>query len=318
VEIKIEDYIVITISSAKDAECAFLVTVGRKDSESWYYAAMGPGCENKTISKPTYNDTSNEQKCYSFYLINAEYWKCENNDHRYNCNCTNKKPSNEINSLLERIKNCKRKIIIWTHKSDNIFRDAIESSLEKQSNIYDSFSHSHENSIVEQFMFKVCKTSQDNFEQEFKKLIESSLKNLLTPHLIALSILCQGYLAANKEYLNDEERIIKLPEGISIPKGKKENTRRREWWEPALGKECKGNELNKELETVDADKDKKHDIVCLMKIIRDEKVKNDDNEIVYFEKGKLESKEDDSKINEFTEKVNKAYGQLTKILGATK
>ena len=161
----------------------------------------------------------------------------------------------------------------------------------------------------------INKASDLNITEALKKYIATSSKDdffklvldIARPHLIALSILCQGYLAANEECLEDEKKIIKLPEGISISEYKKGNTRTRDWWMPALGANFEGNELNKELETVDKDKDV---IKRLMKIIENKK---DEKGNIYFENDKLLDKKVNSKIEKFTDIVNAAYGQLKDI-----
>ena len=76
---------------------------------------------------------------------------------------------------------------------------------------------------------------------------------------------------------------------------------------PALGANFEGNELNKELETVDKDKDV---IKRLMKIIENKK---DEKGNIYFENDKLLDKKVNSKIEKFTDIVNAAYGQLKDI-----
>jgi hypothetical protein len=189
VEIKVDDYIVITISSDDNAaeEC-FLEKAGRGDNGDWCYAAMLPCCTTK-LSKPTENDTSNKEECYSFYLINAKYWKCDEDGHDHKCTCENKNPHGKIKALLQKIDNCTKEIIIWTHNTDNInckiikklFHNATRTSC-------DSFSHKSPDHAVETFMFNVCQNGQDNFEQEFKKLIEYSLNKKSNSYLISLSI----------------------------------------------------------------------------------------------------------------------------------
>lgn len=182
-EIKVGDYIVITVSSEKDAETEFLKKAGRSDGEVWCYAAMGPDCTQTTISKPTKENTSNETKCYSFYLINAECWKCGKQQHKDNCSCNKSQPSGKIKSLLESIKKCNKKIIVWTHTTDNITCQEIKLLFNNNRTFCDSFSHLSTNHEVEKFMFQVCKNGngQDNFQEKFIQLIKASLK----PHLIA-------------------------------------------------------------------------------------------------------------------------------------
>lgn len=182
-EIETDDYIVIAISREKDAETAFLKKAGRANTENWCYSAMGSNCENKTISKPCDLEINNNQVCYSFYLINAYCWKCHVM-HQAECSCSNnRKPSEKIKKLLENIKKNGKKIIVWTHSADDIPCNEIKELFDDKLSFCDSFSHVTPNHIVEDFMLKVCKNGHDNFQEEFKKLIEASLKK------IALSIL---------------------------------------------------------------------------------------------------------------------------------
>ena len=61
-------------------------------------------------------------------------------------------------------------------------------------------------------------------------------------HSSALSILCQGYLAAHGE--------IGLPKGIFISDEKKKLTLQQDWWKPVLGYELSGKELREEVKTM--------------------------------------------------------------------
>lgn len=323
-EIKLDDYIVITISSEDDAETRFLEQAGRMNNNEWYYAAMGPGCKNKLIKCPNGN-TSNQGDSYSFYLINAKYWKCNDNkhDHKYNCNCKSKTPNEEICSLLKAIDSNNKNIIVWTHNTDNIACDTINKLFKNSTPHCNSFSHQSPYHAVETFMFDVCKNNENNFESEFKKLIEYSLKKNSKPHLIALSILCQGYLAAHGG--NGLDGWKNLPENlrkIVQSKGNKKKTEERSWWKSALGDNYNAKDLNKELETVDKEKNQESikSINCLIDIIKDGKVNNKDGtEIIYFVNGEdgEEKKLENGKVEEFTGKVGKAYGHIKDIL-ATK
>lgn len=182
-------------------------------------------------------------------------------------------------------------------------RDKLKKLLnEKKIKIYFFTNDTSRGDNIEDFSGHIVYTWKE-IEDSYPQLPPPDKKS--KPHLIALSILCQGYLAANEEHLEDKDKIIKLPEGITISEVKKENTRISDWWEPALGDNYNAKDLNKELETVDKNK-KKNGIEDLIKII------TENNGDGYFVNGKLK---DNGKIKEFTGKVSEAYGRITKILG---
>lgn len=209
-EIETGDYIVIVISREKDAETAFLKKAGRSNTENWCYSAMGSNCGNKTISKPCDLEINNNQVCYSFYLINAYCWKCHVMHHA-ECSCSNnRKPSEKIKKLLENIKKNGKKIIVWTHNTDDIPCAEIRELFHEKLSSCDLFSHTSPNHIVEDFMVKVCGNGQNNFQKEFKKLIEAFLKkkpNSILHLFLPLDIDMQAL-----DLLKDEKRKKYLDE----------------------------------------------------------------------------------------------------------
>lgn len=146
-----------------------------------------------------------------------------------------------------------------------------------------------------------------------QKMIDHYLLTIPKPHIIALSILCQGYLAAHgkKDSLRGWEDVCNnLPhnlKGENFQLKTKSKTEEKDWWEPALEADFNGEKLVKELKTMD--KDKKA-IECLIKIIKNKK---DENSKLYFDdKGKIVN---GGMTQKFTGKVTEAYENLTKILG---
>lgn len=72
------------------------------------------------------------------------------------------------------------------------------------------------------------------------------IKALTSPkntHIIALSILCQGYLSAHG-------KIEGLPDSLKKIAQENQSQVNQAWWMPALGEELKGEELIKELEAL--------------------------------------------------------------------
>ncbi|MFQ5686052.1 MAG: hypothetical protein ACE5GV_05270 [Candidatus Scalindua sp.] len=293
------EYLVLAITCWGDpAENNFLKSKGIEENE-WYCLGLN---NSGTVIVNLPDTTTENPDSLSFLLINQNKWK--------NNLINNDEYKNNLNSLSN------KKKIIYTH-----IRNGIQCSDINIQNTVKCIPFHHwtppgkplkeflEAITVNNNSDKTTEITEAVYCEAIKKLIEESLKETQKSHLIALSILCQGYLAANEEHLKEEKKIIKLPEGISISKDKKGNTIKRDWWKPALGEDYKGDELKNELKT----EDKLNDAIeCLIEIIRDKKVKKDGNEIVYFVNGEA------TDIGGLTEKVNTAYGQLKNILGAAK
>lgn len=104
--------------------------------------------------------------------------------------------------------------------------------------------------------------AQNPTDDNLEKLRQFILSKIQKPHLIALSILCQGYLAAHGEerFKISDDKLQEKAEN------NKDTTELQNWWKPALGKNTEGKELYSELETVD--ENKKKDIKCLIKKIK--------------------------------------------------
>ena len=160
-------------------------------------------------------------------------------------------------------------------------------------------------------LFAAELSGQDKTIEQVINSIPKDIKHILCPphsinHLIALSILCQGYLAAH-----DVEEFSVSDSGLQKKAVEnQEKTEVKDWWKPALGEDYKGKALNEELEARDEEKkDANKAINDLTNIIS-----KDDN--AYFDNGKL--KDEDCIIAKFTDRVNAAYGQLTVIFGAMK
>lgn len=122
-------------------------------------------------------------------------------------------------------------------------------------------------------------------------------------HLIALSILCQGFLAAHGEkgfkILDDQ-----LQQKAEKNKG---TTELRSWWDPALkdiinGTGIKDSEILAELEMTG------RDYGIVKKLI--ESIRDYNNQ--YFVNGKLKTNK--KQVERFTVLVNESYGTLTEIL----
>jgi hypothetical protein len=154
-----------------------------------------------------------------------------------------------------------------------------------------------------------------------KKGISEEVWKVLYPsntHLVALSILCHGYLAAHGETanLNGWKEVWEdLPKNVKddkcqLTKEKRDMTEERKWWYPALGKEYKSKYLKNELETVGEEK-KDYKII---KIIEDKK---DEEENVFFENGETTDihRLKKNRVDEFTNLVNKTCKQLDGIQG---
>lgn len=180
-EINPDDYIVVIISSDKEAEKKILGSLERNNdnNEDWCYAAYNSS-SGGILSKPANNG---EHSSYNFFLINPECLR-KSDGHRA---CT------KIASLLSSIKERNKKKICWLHIGDTIPTTTIISTLGNlevcvEFHHSDNVSDIDKNSPPEIFMFKVCKNGQNNFQNEFKKLIEASKP---TPHLIAHSLRSQ-------------------------------------------------------------------------------------------------------------------------------
>jgi len=170
VQIGTSDYIVVIISSDKEAEKNLLHCLSKDASMSWKkvcYIAMG-SCSDKIMSIT--NDNHKDLSNCLFFLINPSCLDKTGN---------HKECANKIQSLFETIKDKKKEIILLLHDGDTIKNNNLLAALVKPP---EKFHHSNNvkdidsNTPSEIFMFKVCERDQNNFQEEFIKLIEALLK----------------------------------------------------------------------------------------------------------------------------------------------
>lgn len=171
-EIKPNDYIVVVISSVKNAESSLLQIAGRKNEEEWCYLAINSSFQKvKVISKPADCASANTNG-YSFFLINPACYFLTST-HKCNDKCNGK-----VKNLLKQIKGSNKKIVVWLHETDRIECSAIEMFFTENLVLCEKFHHSdnpqNSNEPVEIFMFEVCKNNdKDNFQKKFKELINT-------------------------------------------------------------------------------------------------------------------------------------------------
>jgi len=143
------------------------------------------------------------------------------------------------------------------------------------------------------------KLIQEDLCNNFDDLWKYIYKNISLNHLIALSILCQGYLAAH------DVEGFKVTD-IELQNRAIENCRKtegRKWWEPVLddaineGKAVEKGKIYEELKVVNESNKDNVKITKLVNTIKDDELKRND-----------------SNIKAFTNIVIEAYGQLTKVL----
>lgn len=285
-EIKIDDYIIVVISSANESEYRLLRNLLNNPKADWEnvcYIAMN-SCSNKIISNTYDTNTNAIPPNGLFLLVNPSCLNNVGEGEYVFCNI--------VKSLFDSEEIKKKDFVLWLHEDDTINETIMKTLNDLTKPIkfhHDNNSNPDEtekNQPPEVFMFNVCKNGQDNFEQEFRKLIECSLKRKYSPHIIALSIRCQGYLAAHENIDNPEV---------------KEETEKQKWWYPNI-KEVSDlkSKISKELEPFGKDVED----IQLIKSIIDEKNK-------YFDGN---NKLRDEKIEEFTSNVNGANAKLIEIL----
>lgn len=220
-DINTEEYIVIAISSDKGPESIFLRGVSKDNGKIAF------------VSKDTKWRSTNvkDSNGFIFALIVL--------------NDDNGDKTSQANEVIPKMILKGKKIIIYTHLGDYLNRADIEktiSSMEGTIEEYKEFSHEPNNSNFQSLnTFYNC-LNQPSFETCLKKLIEESLKKKNTPHLIALSILCQGYLAAHGGAgLDGWDRVTQDIKSKAVEKLKisddKKNPTKKEWWKSALGKD---------------------------------------------------------------------------------
>ena len=147
---------------------------------------------------------------------------------------------------------------------------------------------------IKTFIDAVVKDKQNPFDYLARKI---------PSHLIALSILCQGFLAAHgkkdnlHEWVSVWENLSNDLKDGDYQLGTKSKTEGRGWWEPALGNNYRGEKLENEL--LDSKKSDKI-INELTAFIRENK-----NEMLITD---IQQREN------FTNLVNEAYKNITEIL----
>lgn len=205
---------------------------------------------------------------------------------------------------IKQVKNQYEELIVWIHSTSGYTRETIASELEIERDNCHTFSHegaSNEPLISLKGLMQAIGTLKTSNPKELHSieiiaeyLIKESIKKKHKPHLIALSYLCWGYLAAQGK--------IDLPKKLSISTKKKAETKERIWWEHVLKKEKKLFLIDKELEAIS----KEMEVKPLIDIIKYGTHEN----ISYFdEKTLIQGKEAD-----FTEIVSNTYKNLSEIL----
>jgi hypothetical protein len=123
----------------------------------------------------------------------------------------------------------------------------------------------------------------DQVRRFFEELSnKKTLWNLLVPemksHIIALCILCQGYLAANKHFLKDakDQIMFNLPSGVKISE-EKDFTRAQNWWKPVMGDDFTASKLNGQMESFAKEKNAAirnllADIIKIDKVLKKEEM----------------------------------------------
>lgn len=214
--------IVVVVSIAKSPEKKFLLKCLRNKDADWTYAV--------TDGNNFYFDKMNNNIAPSFILVNQSKW--DNN--------------NLLSDIIKAINAAKKSIIVWTHETNGKSCKQIKEKIKNNIIFCDKFNHSF---ITCSFMENISNDNEDNYEEEFSNLISETLKKKPKPHLIALSILCQGYLAAHwKEIDNGKKKTLSglktwdslLPEMKEKAQGNQDKTKGQGWWEPVFNNEDLG------------------------------------------------------------------------------
>lgn len=212
------EYIVIIISCCHDAEDDFVEKYFNNITEDWNYIVTN----GRDYKKDELLDS------FNFVLINQCKWG-----------------DSDVSKLISKIQRKNKKNIIWSHRGIGndckpILKDNIINMLNLH--IFADFSHG-ENSAAESFL-EALKNNSATYKQKFDFLISESIKK---NHLIAISILCQGYLAAHGV---DGFKVEGFQEIVKKNKGMTETTG---WWKPALEENLNGEKLIEELKAIDKD-----------------------------------------------------------------
>lgn len=130
----------------------------------------------------------------------------------------------------------------------------------------------------------------ESYSKALEKVLFENIATRSKPHLVALFILCQGYLAANIDYIPDPQYKSKF-QVIKISNKQVEKTHNQTWWAPAVGNDYLAKEVNKELEANKGDKNKvsalitainknKSSTATFIKIVYDAYIEIKDNKLI--------------------------------------
>ncbi len=151
------------------------------------------------------------------------------------------KGGDNFDEFISKINDTKKHVLIYWHETDNhtLRPDVLRM---KFNNLIECIPFSHGENEALYFM-NCIGNNNTNYTEKFGKLIQEYLKKKAKPHLIALSILCQGYLAAHWEeiYNSKKECLSGLKTWDSLlrelrdkVKANKDMTAGQGWWKPAF------------------------------------------------------------------------------------
>lgn len=179
----------------------------------------------------------------------------------------NQNKNEEFNDFLPTIKDISKNLIIWRHETDNSTPscDVLKTNLRDKLIFCEGFNHDGKTAI-EKFI-RCIAGNTNNYEAYFNELITESLKKKANPHLIALSILCQGYLASHGGAgLDGWDKVPDELKNKVQTEDNKNKTKGKSWWTSALGND--ESKIQNELNAVPDDpKINKHDIIKLITAI---------------------------------------------------
>lgn len=198
----------------------------------------------RCCSANTCNDTKEPVEClkWTFAYSNGDVWKCKNGDEGidngddFSFLLINQCKSND-NAFCNKVKqiingNTRQHIIVWTHRGT---RSGSLPILEKNEMIVDlskksllcfkPFSHGGGSPFEE-----ALKKLPTDFSLAFDEIISLSLQR--KSHLIALSILCQGYLT-----MQEGIELRRLSDDVINMVKNNWSKAKNDWWVPAFGAE---------------------------------------------------------------------------------
>ncbi len=221
-EINVDEYLVLAITCWRDSIVhKFLNSKGITNEEQWFCLGLNnSGTAIVNLPSVTTRDANN----LSFILINQKKWAVVTDNDIYN-------------NILLTLKNKKK--IVYTHIGDN----GISPQKIKIENTIKPIGFHQWNPAGEPLKGFLSALTNDQvvieYQQAIEKLIEESLKKH-TPHLISLSILCQGYLTAHGaegfEISDDELQKKALNNKVT--------TEMKNWWKPAMDDIINGAKVN--------------------------------------------------------------------------